>query len=104
MARRPRPTDHTRRLGLRRKLAILSVLIRIGRLVSSSTTKRTKDMTFLSGYRTYIVAAAMAIFAIAGLLGIDIPSFEGQAPGNLLMEALAIFFLRQGVKSGPGGV
>ena len=33
------------------------------------------------------------------LLGVDIPSFEGHAPGSLLMEALAIIFLRQGIKS-----
>lgn len=67
-----------------------------------SSTERTNEMTFLSGYKTYIIAAAMAIFAIAGLLGIEIPSFEGHAPGSLLMEALAIFFLRQGVKSDIG--
>jgi lysozyme family protein len=66
---------------------------------SSSQTKRTTEMTFLAGYKTYIVAAAMAVFAIAGLLGVDIPSFEGHAPGSLLMEALAIIFLRQGIKS-----
>jgi lysozyme family protein len=64
--------------------------------------ERTTDMTFLSGYKTYIVAAAMAIFAIAGLLGVDIPSFEGHAPGSLLMEALAIIFLRQGLKNDIG--
>lgn len=59
-------------------------------------------MTFLNGYKTYIIAAAMAVFGLAGLLGIDIPSFEGQAPGQLLMEALAIIFLRQGVKATKG--
>lgn len=57
-------------------------------------------MTFLAGYRTYIVAAAMLLTGIAGLVGVDIPSFTGQAPGNLVMEALAFFFLRQGLKSG----
>lgn len=55
-------------------------------------------MTFLAGYRTYIVAAAMLLTGIAGLVGVDIPSFTGQAPGNLVMEALAFFFLRQGLK------
>ena len=57
-------------------------------------------MTFLNGYKTYIIAAAMAVFGLAGLLGIEIPSFDGQAPGQLLMEALAIIFLRQGIKAG----
>eukprot|EP01036_Dinobryon_divergens_P040445 gene40445-53471_t len=36
---------------------------------------------------------------IAGLVGVDIPNFTGQAPGNLVMEALAFLFLRQGLKS-----
>jgi hypothetical protein len=57
-------------------------------------------LTFLSGYRTYIIAAAMLLTGLAGLLGVDIPSFTGQAPGNLVMEALAFFFLRQGLKTG----
>jgi hypothetical protein len=98
---------------LKTRLETLAILFRIGRALAGlrrlrpratgpampSSTERTSEMSLLSGYRTYIVAAAMAVFAIAGLLGIEIPSFEGQAPGNLLMEALAIFFLRQGVKS-----
>ena len=66
------------------------------------STNRMTEMTFLAGYKTYIVAAAMAVFAIAGLLGVDIPSFEGHAPGSLLMEALAIIFLRQGIKTDLG--
>jgi peptidoglycan hydrolase-like protein with peptidoglycan-binding domain len=57
-------------------------------------------MSFLAGYRTYIVAAAMLLTGIAGLVGVDIPTFTGQAPGNLVMEALAFFFLRQGLKTG----
>jgi hypothetical protein len=54
-------------------------------------------LNILSGYKTYIVAAAMLIFGVAGLVGVDIPSFTGDAPGNLVMEALAFFFLRQGL-------
>jgi peptidoglycan hydrolase-like protein with peptidoglycan-binding domain len=57
-------------------------------------------MSFLAGYRTYIVAAAMLLTGVAGLVGVDIPSFTGQAPGNLVMEAMAFFFLRQGLKTG----
>ena len=56
-------------------------------------------MTFLAGYRTYIIAAIMLLTGLSGLLGIDIPSFTGHAPGSLVMEALAFFFLRQGLKS-----
>jgi hypothetical protein len=57
-------------------------------------------MTFLAGYRTYIIAAIMLLTGLAGLLGVDIPSFTGHAPGELVMEALAFFFLRQGLKVG----
>lgn len=57
-------------------------------------------MNFLAGYRTYIVAALMLLTGLAGVVGIDIPNFTGQAPGNLVMEALAFFFLRQGLKTG----
>ena len=56
-------------------------------------------LNILSGYKTYIVAAAMLVFGVAGLVGVDIPSFTGDAPGNLVMEALAFFFLRQGLKT-----
>jgi len=64
------------------------------------TLKGLFAMTFLAGYRTYIIAAAMLLTGLAGLVGVDIPSFTGQAPGNLVMEALAFFFLRQGLKAG----
>ncbi|SFZ85868.1 Predicted Peptidoglycan domain-containing protein [Devosia enhydra] len=56
-------------------------------------------MTFLSGYKTYIVALAMAIAGLAQVMGVDLPSFEGQSAGHLMMEALAIVFLRQGIKT-----
>jgi lysozyme family protein len=55
-------------------------------------------MTFLSGYKTYIIALAMAVAGLAQLVGVDLPSFEGQSAGHLLMEAMAIVFLRQGIK------
>ena len=57
------------------------------------------SMTFLTGYRTYIIAAVMLLTGLCGLLGIDVPTFTGHAPGSLVMEALAFFFLRQGLKS-----
>ena len=57
-------------------------------------------MTFLTGYRTYIIAGVMFITGIAGVLGVDIPNLTGQAPGDLVMEALAFFFLRQSLKVG----
>jgi hypothetical protein len=57
-------------------------------------------MTFLAGYKTYIVAAMMLLAGLAGLLGIDVPSVSGQSPGDLILQALAFIFLRQGLKSG----
>jgi len=71
----------------------------LARTVFFSQLKGLIAMTFLSGYKTYIIAGAMLIAGIAGLLGIDIPSFTGQAPGELVMQALAFFFLRQGLKA-----
>ena len=64
-----------------------------------SVLKGRLPMTFLVGYRTYIIAAIMLLTGLCGLLGIDVPSFTGHAPGSLVMEALAFFFLRQGLKS-----
>jgi hypothetical protein len=56
------------------------------------------NLSILDGFKTYIIAAAMILTAVSQLLGIDIPNFDGQAAGQLLMEGLAILFLRQGVK------
>jgi hypothetical protein len=56
------------------------------------------SLTFLVGYRTYLVAAAMILAAITQLLGVDVPSFDGQSAGDLLMQAFAVIFLRKGIK------
>ena len=56
------------------------------------------NLTFLVGYRTYLVAAAMILAALTQLLGVDVPSFDGQGAGDLLMQAFAIIFLRKGMK------
>ncbi|MBI4922473.1 MAG: peptidoglycan-binding protein [Devosia nanyangense] len=76
------------------------LLLEQGAAILLTHLKGLPPMNILSGYKTYIVAAAMLLTGIAGLLGVDIPSFTGQAPGNLLMEALAFIFLRQGMKTG----
>ena len=57
------------------------------------------NLGFLDGYRTYVIAAAMLLAAVSQLLGVDLPSFEGKSAGHLLMEGLAIIFLRKGIKS-----
>jgi hypothetical protein len=54
------------------------------------------NLDFLSGYRTYLVAAAMLLAAVTQLLGINLPNFDGDTAGTLLMEAFAIIFLRKG--------
>jgi hypothetical protein len=56
------------------------------------------NLTFLAGYRTYLIAAAMLLAGLSQLVGVDLPSFEGQSAGHLIMEALAIAFLRKGMK------
>ena len=59
-------------------------------------------MLFLSGYKTYIVAAMMLLAGLAQVLGIDLPSLEASSAGHLIMEALAVLFLRKGLKASAG--
>lgn len=56
------------------------------------------SMTFLSGYKTYIVSAIMLLAGLAQLLGVDLPALDGASAGHLIMEALAVIFLRKGFK------
>jgi hypothetical protein len=56
------------------------------------------SLTFLVGYRTYLIAAAMILAGVTQLVGVDLPSFDGQSAGDLLMQAFAIIFLRKGIK------
>ena len=56
-------------------------------------------MNILSGYRTYIIAAMMVLTALAQFAGVDLPGFADQSAAQLLMEGLAIIFLRKGIKS-----
>ena len=90
-------------LAARQKSAAELVLQQAGRLFLPHL-KGLLPMGFLAGYRTYIVAAVMLLAGLAGLVGIDIPNFTGQAPGNLVMEALAFFFLRRRLEDRRGEV
>jgi hypothetical protein len=56
-------------------------------------------LSFLSGYKTYVIAVAMVVVGVSQMLGVDLPSFEGQAAGQLIMEGFAILFLRKGIKA-----
>lgn len=63
---------------------------------------RRQTMDVLSGYRTYIIGGLMLLAAAAQLIGIDLPALDGQSAGQMLMEALAIIFLRRGIKGEIG--
>ncbi len=57
------------------------------------------NMDILSGYKTYIVAAIMLLVGLAQMLGVEVPAMGGSAPGSLMLEALAILFLRRSLKA-----
>jgi lysozyme family protein len=70
--------------------------------VTHSTSQGERPMDILSGYKTYIVAAFMLLAGIAQILGVDLPALESGAAGSLVLEALAILFLRKGLKADIG--
>lgn len=55
------------------------------------------NLNILAGYKTYIVGAVMLLVGVAQLLGVSVPDFSSQSAGDLLMQAFAIIFLRQGI-------
>ena len=59
-------------------------------------------MDYLNGYKTYIVAILMLLAGIAQVLGVDLPSLDRGSAGHLIMEALAVLFLRKGLKGDIG--
>lgn len=59
-------------------------------------------MNILNGYKTYIVAILMLLAGIAQVLGVDLPSLDGGSAGHLIMEAMAVLFLRKGLKGDIG--
>ena len=66
--------------------------------VSSTPTQRSTTMDILNGYKTYITAAIMLLAGLAQVLGIDLPALDSGSAGHLVMEALAVIFLRKGLK------
>lgn len=82
----------TRRVGDIRAAALAD-------LKTFSSMQRRTIMTMLSGYRTYIVAAFMIVAGLAQVLGVELPTLDGGSAGSLILEALAIIFLRKGLKS-----
>lgn len=61
-------------------------------------------MDILSGYKTYLVAIFMLVAGIVQMLGLDLPALDGGSAGHLIMEALAVLFLRKGLKGDLGRV
>ena len=61
-------------------------------------------MDILNGYKTYLVAIFMLAAGLAQLLGLDLPALDGGSAGHLIMEALAVLFLRKGLKGDLGKV
>lgn len=55
-------------------------------------------MDILNGYKTYLVALLMLLAGLAQVLGLDIPALDSGSSGQLIMEALAVLFLRKGLK------
>jgi len=55
-------------------------------------------MDILSGYKTYITAGFMLLAGLAQVLGVDLPALDSGSAGHLIMESLAVIFLRQGLK------
>lgn len=70
----------------------------------SQTEKDIEDMSVFDGYKTYIVGALMLIVGIAQSFGIEIPMFGEYSGPQMVMEALAIIFLRRGLKSDLGRI
>lgn len=67
-------------------------------IIPVKTDNWSAAMDFLNGYKTYIVAVIMLLAGLAQMLGVDLPALDGASSGQMMMEALAILFLRKGLK------
>ena len=82
-------------LGARLQAARARFLVSI---ITSNLRSFLMNLAILDGFKTYLVAIAMILAALGQLVGVDLPTFDGHAAGQLLMEGLAILFLRKGMK------
>ncbi|WEK02770.1 MAG: glycoside hydrolase family 108 protein [Candidatus Devosia phytovorans] len=64
--------------------------------------ERKTMMDILNGYKTYIVSIFMLLAGVLQMLGVDLPSLDGSSAGQLVMDALAVLFLRRGLKADIG--
>jgi len=88
----------TSRVASVRKAALASVGATAAPSIATKISNWRTLMDMLNGYKTYIVAAFMLLAGLAQVLGIDLPALEGGSAGHLIMEALAVLFLRKGLK------
>lgn len=65
-----------------------------------SMLERNVPMNLLSGYKTYIIAAFMLLAGVAQIMGVELPALDGSSAGGLVLEALAVIFLRKSFKAG----
>lgn len=66
--------------------------------------KGVNRMNAFAGYKTYLVGVLMLIVGLAGFFGLEIPALGEYSGAQLVMEALAVIFLRKGIKSDLGQV
>lgn len=90
----------TARVAAIRKAALAMADAPISTSPDLQTWRQT--MANLSGYKTYIIAAFMLIAGLAQILGVDLPTLDTNSAGHLIMEALAVIFLRKGLKGDIG--
>lgn len=88
--------------GWTRRVGAIRATAQAEASAASTLPQRRTIMDLLNGYRTYIVAAFMLAAGLAQLLGIDLPALDGNSAAHLVMEALAVIFLRKGLKGDLG--
>jgi lysozyme family protein len=67
-----------------------------------SPTQGADEMHILDGYKTYAVGALMLVVGLAQTMGIEVPPMGEYSGPQLVMEALAVIFLRRGLKGDLG--
>ena len=90
----------TARVAAVRKAALATA----GATATASDNRQTWRilMDIFNGYKTYLVALFMLLAGLAQVLGVDLPALDGGSAGHLIMEALAVLFLRKGLKGDIG--
>ena len=89
-----------RRVAAVRRLSLAALSPAVSHQSEHSQPQQRKNpMQLLSGYKTYIVALAMLLAGIGQILGVDLPGFDGQSAGQLVFQALAVLFLRRGIRN-----